>query len=181
MEQPAPFQDFEQIEGFGHAAPGYSDNAPRIQKLRYSHQAMIDMIIANPMIKQGEIAAAFGMTQAWISQIINSDAFQAALATRRAELINPVLVQSIEERLRGLAHQAATVVAEKLEATQNPDLAIKALEISAKALGFGARGAPGSQTNVQNNFVVHIPAKQASAEEWAAAHARPAIPAKPEG
>lgn len=166
MEQPPPLADFDEIQGFGHASDGYSDNAPRVAKVRYSHQAMIDMLIANPSIKQAELASAFGYTQSWISQIIGSDAFQAALGQRRAELINPVLVQSIEERLRGLAFQATEVIAEKLEATRNPELAIQALSISAKALGFGARGPAGSQQNIQNNFVVQLPPKAVNTEAW---------------
>lgn len=150
------------------AEKGYDQSHARIQKTRYSHEAMIDVIIANPEIKQNELAARFERRPAWISRIIGSDAFQAALAKRREELTDPFLVATIEERFKGLAIQSLDVIAEKLEATKNTDVALKALDISSKALGFGARTA--NHPAVQNNFVVQLPPKAQTALEWANEH-----------
>jgi hypothetical protein len=141
--------------------------ANAISTVKYSHDAMIDMIIATPGIKQGELAKVYGYTEAWVSRVINSDAFQARLAQRKAEIVDPSLTASVEEKLRALASKSLDVVLDKLTLTQSPDLAIKAAEISVKALGYGAR-----QKNavVQNNFVVALPGKAASAQDWMAAH-----------
>lgn len=81
--------------------------------------------------------------------------------------MDPILTMGVEDRLAGLAMQSLDVLEQKLQATQNADLAVKCLEISTKAKGYGAR-----QTNVavQANFVVAMPGKAASAEAWAAAH-----------
>lgn len=149
---------------------GYSQNPniTRLKRVHYSHEAMIDVMIAEPDITQGEIATRFGKTQSWISIVIGSDAFQAALAKRRDDLLDPFLIATIEERFRGLANQSLQVLAEKLETTKNADLALKALDISSKALGFGARA--GGQTNVQNNFVVQLPDKMVNSDQWAAKH-----------
>lgn len=151
------------------AAQGYDQSYSRIEKVRYSHDAMIDVIIAEPAIKQKELAERFGMTQAWISRVIGSDAFQARLAARKEKVIDPVLTHNMEERLRGLAIQSLEIVQEKLEATGSADMAMKALDLSTKALGFGARERNGG-AQVQNNFVIALPGKAASAQEWAAAH-----------
>ena len=148
-------------------AKGYSQHHARIEKTRYNHEAMIDVIIANPTLTQGELARTFDRSQAWMSRIMGSDAFQAALAKRREEITDPFLVATIEERMNGLAMQSLDILAEKLEATGNPDLALEALKVTTKALGFGAR-AP--MTNVQNNFVIPLPAKIADAHDWAAQH-----------
>lgn len=145
-------------------AKGYDQSQARIQSTRYTHEAMIDVIIARPEIKQNELAQMFERSVPWISRIIGSDAFQAALAKRREELTDPFLVATIEERFKGLAAQSLDIIAEKLETTKNADLALKSLDISVKALGFGARGGGGQ---VQNNFVVHLPGKSPSAGEWA--------------
>lgn len=145
--------------------------ANAITRVKFTHDAMIDYIIANPEVKQGHIAKVFGFTEAWISRIFCSDAFQARLAARKDELVNPVLVQGLEDRFKGLAMQSMEILEAKLEATKSPDLAIKALELSTKALGYGARK---ENVNVQNNFVVHVPNKIEDAQQWAAAH-RPQV------
>lgn len=147
---------------------GYSQDYSRIAKVRYSHDAMIDLIITNPSISQREIATVFGYSEPWISRIYGSNAFQARLAERKAELVDPGIIEAIESRMRGVAIQSLDVIAEKLSATSNADLALKALDITSKALGFGARDNGPKQVN---NFVVQMPGKAATAEEWASAYA----------
>ena len=146
---------------------GTESAAGAIQRVKYTHDALIDMIIANPAVSQGQLATAFGYTQGWLSRVMNSDAFQARLAARKMEVVDPQLVLSIDEKLRALASKSLDVVLDKLSVTQNPDTALKALEVTSKALGYGARQ---QNLNVQQNFVVALPPKAASASEWAAAH-----------
>ena len=146
---------------------GTASAANAIARVKYSHDAMIDLLIANPAISQNEIAANFGYTVPWVSRIMNSDAFQARLALRKEELLDPVIVASIEEKFRALASKSLDVVLDKLSVTNSAELGLKALEISAKALGYGARQ---QNLNVQMNFVVALPAKAADAGSWASAH-----------
>lgn len=146
---------------------GTESAAGAIQRVKYTHDALIDMIIANPAVSQGQLAMAFGYTQGWLSRVMNSDAFQARLAARKMEVVDPQLVLSIDEKLRALASKSLDVVLDKLSVTQNPDTALKALEITSKALGYGARQ---QNLNVQQNFVVALPPKSASAAEWVQAH-----------
>lgn len=133
-------------------------------RVRYSHQAMADAIIENPMIQQGQLATIFGYTPGWVSQVINSDGFQAYLETRKEELVDPMLRASIEERLKALMVKGIDVLQERLAVDPNTDVALKAVEIGARALGYGAR-----QNNVQVNasFVVALPQRVASSAEWA--------------
>lgn len=146
---------------------GTESAAGAIQRVKYTHDALIDVILTNPTVSQGELAKHFGYTQGWLSRVMNSDAFQARLALRKTEVVDPVLTLSIDEKLRALASQSLDVVMDKLAVSQNPDTALKALEITSKALGYGARQ---QNLNVQQNFVVALPPKAASASEWAAAH-----------
>lgn len=147
-------------------AKGYDQSHSRVEKLKYSHEAMIDALVAQPRITQNELASRFGYTPAWVSRVIGSDAFQAALAKRRQEIADPFLIASMDEMLSGLARQSIEVLTRKLEATDSADLALKTADLSLKAAGFGMRDRnPG---NIVNNFVVALPGKAPSAEDWAA-------------
>jgi len=135
---------------------------PGPEKVRYSHQAMADLILANPAISQNELAGHFGYTPGWVSQIVNSDAFQAFLATRKEELVNPVITASVEEKLMTLAKKSLDVLHEKLATEPKADTALKSLEVSTRALGYGAK----ADREVNFNFVVALPQKAESNAAW---------------
>jgi hypothetical protein len=141
--------------------------ANALGRVHYHHDAMIDLILAVPGISQGEIAKQFGHTQAWVSRIFCSDAFQARLAERKTELLDPTIIASLEERMRGVTMQSLDILAAKLEATQSAEMALQTLGVTTKALGFGART---NTPQVQNNFVVMVPEKSKSVSDWQAAH-----------
>jgi len=130
-----------------------------LQRVKYTHDAMIDVIIAKPDVSQNTLAEYFGFSVGWISRIMCSDAFQARLAERRGEVVTPGILATFEERLKGLATQSLDLLVEKLEAVDEEGKSevevgtiFKALELSTKSLGYGAR-----QTNVaiQNNLTVN--------------------------
>lgn len=113
----------------------------RPPKIRYTHEAMADLILENPWISQNQLAAHFGYSAAWISTVITSDAFQSFLAARKAELVDPELRLTLEERFRALTTQSLKVLQEKLArpADQVSDqLVLRAAELGAKSLGIGA-------------------------------------------
>lgn len=150
--------------------PG-SKNGYEMKKLSYTHDALIDFIIENPMASEIEMAEYFKYSKIWISRLICSDGFQAALAKRKDEVINPVLAQTVEERVRNTTLKSLDIIDEKLEATQDPKLAMKFLELTAKAQSYGARSNP---VNIQNNtYVVPMPQRMDSSAEWEKAHKRP--------
>lgn len=122
-----------------------SEPSTAIEKVSYSHDKMIDLIIANPRIKQDHLAQYFGYTPAWVSRIMSSDAFRLRMEQRREELVNPIITATLEERFADLALRGAAIMQEKLD---NPTAmvtfadAAKAVEIGAKGLavgGFGSR------------------------------------------
>lgn len=113
-----------------------------VKRLNYSHKAMIDMILANPGISQNQLAANFGYSASWISQVMSSDAFQSALAERTSEIIDPSLTMKVEERFRGLVNRSMEILQEKLAkpAEAVPDqLALRVLEVASRAAGYGAK------------------------------------------
>jgi hypothetical protein len=103
---------------------------------------MIDAIISNPCISQNQLAAHFGYTPGWVSQIIASDAFQSRLADRTGELVDPTIRATVEDRFKALVLRSLDILREKLDrpTTSIPDnLAIRSLELGTRALGYGAR------------------------------------------
>lgn len=130
------------------SAPPSRDIAPtmgRLQKVRYSHAAMVDAIISNPAVSQNELAGMFGYSVPWVSNVMASDAFQAHLAQRKDELIDPVLRMTIEERFKALVQRSLEVLQEKLSrpSTMIPDnLALQAAALGARSLGLGRTEAP---------------------------------------
>lgn len=120
-------------------------DGPTIKRVRYTHDAMIDLIIENPWVAQGELAKHFGYTEGWVSIIINSDAFQARLEARKDQLIDPAIRLSLNERFNAVVARSLTVLQEKLSRPvgEIPDnLVLRAVEIGAKALGTGGHAPP---------------------------------------
>jgi hypothetical protein len=140
---------------------------PLIQKVRFTHDAVIDEIMLRPAVSQGELARMFGYTEAWLSIIINSDAFKFRLAERKAEIVDPVIKATIEERLRAVAERSLDRIMERLDGPSAG--AIKNADLAAFAkVGLGNRfdkvPAPIQSTN--NLYVVNLPPPAQSTEKW---------------
>jgi hypothetical protein len=139
---------------------------PAIGKIRYTHDAMIEIIISQPGISQGEIAREFGYSETWVSIIINSDAFQERLRVRKAELTDPLIRATIEERLEGLAKRSLDKLIERLDTgagLRTPDL------IAMAKLGVGDRAnRPATPTQQNNLYVVALPAPAQTSSDWLA-------------
>jgi hypothetical protein len=104
---------------------------------------MIDFIIANPGCALRDIGARYGFTIGWISNVMASDAWKAAMAARRTELVDPVLTATITERFEGMARLSLERLQEKLAAPQVSDqIVLRAVELGAKALGIGGNAPP---------------------------------------
>lgn len=137
-----------------------------LKKVSYSHDAMIDMIIANPAISGGELAKEFGYTQTWISIIVNSDAFKERLAERKGQLIDPQITATIESRLEGLARRSLDRLLERVE-SQVP---LKPMELVAMAkLGAGNRAdRPPAPPASNHLYVVNLPPAAPDSKTWLA-------------
>lgn len=127
-----------------------------LKKVRYSHDAMIDIIIANPWVHQNELAAHFGYSPAWISIVMSTDMFKARLEQRKAEVVDPALRASLTEHFQAVVKRSLVVLQEKLERPSSsvPDnLALRAAEMGAKALGLGGNAPPAAQTFPADHLV----------------------------
>lgn len=116
-----------------------------VEKLRYSHEAMIDLIITDPWISQGKIAKTFGYTESWVCLVMQSDAFQSKLAERKNDLVDPIIRATIEERFRAMLTKSLEILQEKLSRPTDKisdSTVLKAIELGAKAMGIGGNAPP---------------------------------------
>jgi hypothetical protein len=143
--------------------PGF----PGPRALSYTHEDCVEYIVQNPGATQKELAARYGYTEVWISRIIASDAFQAAVAKRRKEVLSPELIASAEENFKALILKTQNYLLEQLAIKPTPQLALGVLTTASRALGYGAR-----DVNVQVNqsFVVALPPASANSDAWAKGH-----------
>lgn len=146
---------------------GTQSAAGSITRVSYTHDAMCDLIIANPRIQKQDLAKHFGYTPTWVSRVLNSDAFQMRLAARKADISDPNLVLSIQEKLNALIHESLDVLIDKLATTKDTPTALKGLEIATKAAGYGARQ---QNVTVQQSFVVAMPNQIPDQAAWAQKH-----------
>lgn len=133
--------------------PPRHDSGPNkgIGQVSYKHDQIIDFIIANPGISQNEIARKFDYSVSWISQMISSDAFQVRLAERSGDLIDPLL-RDRDAMFKSLVDRSWEVLHDKMSMPSNTisdQLAMRVLEVSSRAIGYGARDP--STMIVQNN------------------------------
>lgn len=109
-------------------------------KMNYSHEALADLMLANPTATLAELGAHFGRSAPWICQMRASGMFREHLVKRQKEICDPVLAANIEERLDMAANLSLEKLIEKLskpEAQVSDELVIAAANFGAKAKGMG--------------------------------------------
>lgn len=129
----------------------------QIKEVNHWHQAIADMMLANPDMKKRDIAAQLGRTPAWLSAVIHSDAFVAYYEARRVQY-NQELHQNTVVKLYNVAQKAIERVDEALDDKDlDPRYALDAKDRALEKLGFGSKNVPAHNsgtTNVQNNYYV---------------------------
>lgn len=138
---------------------------PTIKSLNFSHEAIIQWLMANPeKIAGGRMKACadhFGYTQGWLSIIVHSDAFQAKYR-EMLEAADALIIADIPAKLRGVASRALDGLSDQVDAavedrTVAPrDFLLKTSETLLKSLGYGQGGkgiTVNAQPGAQVNFV----------------------------
>lgn len=111
-----------------------------VARIRYSHADCIDRMLASPGISNNDLAVLYGVTPAWISIVTHCDAFKTAYAERKAELIDPVLAATLNERFGALAARSVEVLMEKMNQPIekiSDKLALEAASLGARSVGMG--------------------------------------------
>lgn len=110
--------------------------AQSIEKVSHIHECIINDMIAEPTVTQLQLCERFGYSPGWMSRLINSDSFQARLAQRRQELLDPGIRAQLNERLKAVVVQSMDSIQQKLNSSESSaDLALASLGIAAQGLG----------------------------------------------
>lgn len=140
----------------------------QIQTLKPRHEAIMDWLIGHPTETLGACAQAFGVTQSWLSVIVNSDVFQSRLREKTDETFLETVVP-LRDRMMGLAHRAYERLSEKVEFVQDPKMLLDIADKTAHRLGYAPTKGPDpaapQQVNVQQNFYTADPTVLAAARD----------------
>lgn len=111
--------------------------AQSIEKVHHIHECIINDMIAEPTVTQQELCKRFGYSVGWMSRLINSDSFQARLAERRQELLDPALKDQLNRRLKAVVTQSLDTIQQRLNSgpADSAELALASLGIAGTALG----------------------------------------------
>jgi hypothetical protein len=125
----------------------------QIQKVSATHEQIMNWLVLNPEKSMRECADAFGYTQAWLSTLVHSDAFQAKLAEKQ-QLVQARVCASIPEKLNRVTDVALDKLATMVEASEDPEFILNVADKALHKLGFGpatARNPQGGTITQQNN------------------------------
>lgn len=117
-----------------------------IQKMSHKHEAILNFLIENPLLRMSEVAAAFEVTFPWLSTIVHSHAFQDQLARRQDELFDSAILQTVGDKLSAAAQVTLDAYLEKVP-NLTADQLISANDKILNRLGYGSKpngnGKPG--------------------------------------
>lgn len=124
----------------------------QIQDMNHTHEGILRWLLLNPDRPLRDCAAYMGVTQSWLSVIINSDCFRERLKELQGEF-NIRVVQSLEEKLTTATNVALDRLITCVEASQDEQYILAAADKLLKSKGFGAR-ANIPQGPTVNNYVL---------------------------
>lgn len=139
-----------------------------VAKIRYTLDAVIDEVVANPVISQGALAKMFGYSESWMSIVFNSDSFKERLAERKAELTDPVLLlrfQTNQAKADAVASRALDRLMERVDSPVGI-ANMKTQDLVSMVKLTVAPKAPAPVLNQNNLYVMHIPQAAPTSQSW---------------
>lgn len=154
-----------------------------IKKVTPTHEAMMDWMLLNPGATLAQMGAYFGYSPAWLSQVINSDLFQALYREKRGE-IDARVAMDIPAKMRGLASVALDKLVTHVEKSEQPEFLLETADKVLHRLGYAPSKGPsvsasGPTTNIQQNVYIADSSALAAAREKMAQLGASVMPALP--
>ena len=116
----------------------------QIKSVRPWHEQIVDYMLQNPHLTQGQCALFFNKTEAWLSSVINSDLFRE-YKSRRFSDHHENVSHSVIERVSGLAGLSLEVLHERIEKEKEDiplGIVLDSATLMLKSMGFGPKAAP---------------------------------------
>ena len=121
----------------------------QIQKMRITHEQILNWLLLNPEKSQGECAKFFNVTEPWLSVIINSDVFQQRYLEKRL-MMDRRVTDVLEAKARDVVDKGLDRLAEIIPVATDPRLILDTTDKLLGRLGYGPKTAA-QQVNVQAN------------------------------
>ena len=126
-----------------------------LTKLNHTHEGIMRWLVLNPGRLLRDCASELGVTQPWLSQIINSDMFQGEYK-RRCREAGVADAYSIGSKLGGLAVKAIERLDEKLDDPEaTPGFVRETADMALRHLGYGTNRAAEAPAAPNNLFLVN--------------------------
>jgi len=125
-----------------------------IKEVSHRHEALLNFILANPMVRMQDVAAAFGYSAAWCSLVIHSDAFQKLLREKQ-EMFFDVSIMPAMDKVSTAADMALDKIIELIPRETDIGKLNSVADKALNRLGYssGVEG-NGGGTNVQVNVTL---------------------------
>lgn len=126
----------------------------QIAKMRISHEMILDWLILNPERTQGDCAREFGVTEPWLSVVVNSDCFQARWKQRRM-MLDKKVTDLTTGKMQGVVQAGLERLELLVEASADPRFVLDTTDKILGRLGYGPKSSSGVVMNTQvNNYSV---------------------------
>jgi hypothetical protein len=139
----------------------------QVAKLNHTHERILDWLVQNPEKSMRECADAFGYTQAWLSTVVHSDAFQVQLSKLNGDIHSRVAAD-IPARMAAITDIVLDKLANIVAETEDKDFLLETGDKILARMGYGVRGnsnnTPAPQ--VQNNFIISRDMLSASRQKF---------------
>ena len=133
----------------------------QIDKIRSWHEAIVDFMLQNPHLNQGDCARHLNKTESWLSTLINTDLFREYKARRFGDHHDRVS-HSVIERVSGLAGLSLEVLHERITAEREKiplGIVKDSAELMLKSLGYGPKPVATTQSPIINLNLYAAPPK----------------------
>jgi len=114
------------------------------------HEAILNYLLANPLVKMGDVAEHFRVSRGWLSLIIHSDVFQRKLRERQDIHFDHSILPAME-KVQLVADMALDRMIECLPYESDVGKLNLVADKALSRLGYGTEAPAGTQVNVQVN------------------------------
>jgi hypothetical protein len=111
-----------------------------IKRVSIKHESIMNFIMENPTVPLGEVANHFQVSQAWLSVIIHSPAFQDKLLEKQGVLFHHTVVATITDKVSMIAHKTLDKLADKIEFMESTKELRETADMAMSNLGYGGGG-----------------------------------------
>ena len=142
----------------------------QVQRLNHRHEQIVNWLVCNPHRNLTECAIYFNYTQAWLTQVVNSDAFQARYR-QRCDEVGVATVHTVQSKIAGLSMVVLDRMTDRVVKGEMSDKGMcDTLNLTLKSLGYGG-DTPADDKEPAKHLHLHVDAASLTAARELAADA----------